>query len=159
MKLHFRRANENDLDLYFNWANEDVVRKNSFHSEPVAFSDHVNWFRQKLADERAFLYLFLDENNIPVGQVRIERKKEETVIGISVDKAFRGQSLSSCLLVMACDDHLKKHPGETITAYIKNDNSSSIRSFLKAGFSLHSELLVHNQKSSKFIKFTPSLHE
>ena len=79
------------------------------------------------------MYVFLKEN-IPAGQVRIELSGGETVIGISIDQNFRGQGLGAEMIQTACADYLKKHPGEFITAYIKENNKSSYAVFKKAGF-------------------------
>src|SRR5205085_124383 len=47
-KLHFRFANEYDVDLYFRWANDPLVRTNSFNQAIVIYQDHVKWFQSKL---------------------------------------------------------------------------------------------------------------
>ncbi|MBK9525486.1 MAG: UDP-2,4-diacetamido-2,4,6-trideoxy-beta-L-altropyranose hydrolase [Bacteroidetes bacterium] len=131
--LTFRFAEGSDVDLYFKWTNDPVVRENSFHQEPVSYPDHVFWFEKKLKSKDCFMYVFLKEN-IPAGQVRIELSGGETVIGISIDQNFRGQGLGAEMIQTACADYLKKHPGEFITAYIKENNKSSYAVFKKAGF-------------------------
>ncbi|MBL0139314.1 MAG: UDP-2,4-diacetamido-2,4,6-trideoxy-beta-L-altropyranose hydrolase [Bacteroidetes bacterium] len=131
--LTFRFAEISDVDLYFKWTNDPVVRENSFHQEPVSYQEHVLWFGKKLKSPDCFMYLFFKEN-IPAGQVRIEHSDGENVIGISIDQNFRGLGLGAEMIRTACADFVKKHPGEFITAYIKDSNKSSYAIFKKAGF-------------------------
>ena len=42
-KLYLRTADENDMDLLFQWANDPDVRKNSFHSEPISYETHKKY--------------------------------------------------------------------------------------------------------------------
>src|SRR6185436_6613216 len=114
--LHFRFANESDVDLYFKWANDSLVRENSFNQKLISYEDHVKWFKSKLASNDCLFYLFLNEENVPVGQVRID-KNDEIVVGITVDEKFRGKSLGVEMLKMACSDFLSKKPDSTIVAY------------------------------------------
>lgn len=131
--LHFRFATEEDTDLYYQWANDELVRENSFSSKEITYTEHVNWFHQKLVSKAYFFYLFLTEQNQPVGQVRIVKGKE-TIIGISIDKNFRGKSLGTEMLLIACEHFLSNNENEKIVAYIKVNNSASYNVFKKAGF-------------------------
>ena len=145
--LKFRFAEKGDVDIYFNWANDPVVRANSYIPYEINYEDHIKWFLSKIASDNSQMYLFLNEQDIPVGQVRIDRNTDETIIGISIPQEFRGQSLASQMLIIACQDYLNKYPGEQITAYIKLNNESSLRSFRKAGFIVLGKKPVHNIES------------
>jgi len=151
MELNFRFATIRELDIYFKWANDPLVRNYSFDNKPVPLDKHVEWFKSKLLSAECFLYFFTSDF-VPAGQVRIERSAEEIIIGISVDEQFRGRSLSSRILTQASDDFSKTHPGEKITAYIKTENQASYKSFLRAGFSELEIVHVNGIKSYKLIK-------
>jgi RimJ/RimL family protein N-acetyltransferase len=86
--LKFRYAVLDDSDLYYAWANDLIVRKNSFNSTEINYEHHVNWFSNKLSSKDCLFYLFLNEENTPVGQVRIDKSNDEIVIGISIDEKF-----------------------------------------------------------------------
>lgn len=133
--LNFRFANQRDVDLYYKWANDEEVRSNSYNQEPILYNNHVKWFKTKLKSADCFFYLFRTEKNVPIGQVRIDKSGDEIVIGISIDEKYRGLSLSEKMLVVSCEDYLKKHPKNIITAYIKTKNIASLKAFVKAGFS------------------------
>ncbi|MCW3083821.1 MAG: UDP-2,4-diacetamido-2,4, 6-trideoxy-beta-L-altropyranose hydrolase [Bacteroidetes bacterium] len=150
--LHFRFATEEDTDLYYKWANDPSVRANSFSQEKVIYEDHVRWFRLKLTSENCFFYLFSNDRDEPVGQVRIDKSGAEIVIGISIDEAFRGKSLAVEMLKKATGNYLQKFPEASITAYIKVENTSSLNSFRKAGFTNEENVEVQGCKSYKLYK-------
>lgn len=150
VQLSFRYATEADVDLYFKWANDEAVRLNSFNQSAIVYENHFNWFLSKLKDENCFFYLFQQQGE-PVGQVRIQRG-EETIIGISIAAAFRGKSLSSAMLMQACDDFLNRYPDEIIVAYIKVENIASYHSFKKAGFEDEGKVIVSGFNSFKLVK-------
>lgn len=150
MNIRFRFANANDSDLYFNWANDELVRKNSFNQAAISYNDHVVWFNEKVKSPFCYLYLFLNEFEVPIGQVRIDKHKEETVIGISIDLNFRGMSLAKHMLNKATEDYLIRFPEETIVAYIKKDNAASLKGFKNAGFT--DQLITGTNESLRLVK-------
>lgn len=138
--LTFRFATREDVDLYFNWTNEAEVRNNSYNSSPVEYPDHVSWFNKRIDAPDCSLYLFLNEEGVPVGQVRIEKDPtgdgRRSVISISTDKQFRGMGHGTEMLQLASDDFLSVNPGYTIVAYIFEVNKASVKSFKNAGYVL-----------------------
>lgn len=141
-KLHFRFAKIEDIDLYFDWANDEMVRQNSFRQEPINYENHVKWFHSKVDSNSCYLYLFLNSNDASVGQVRIEKSTKETIIGISIDKNHRGKSLGVEMLRLASSNFFKDNTSEIISAYIKKENKASFVIFQKAGF--RNETLAKN---------------
>lgn len=151
-QLQFRFAKEPDTDLYFKWANDKTVRENSYNTNAVVYEDHVKWFKSKLESPDCSFYLFFDTANAPVGQVRIDKSKNEVVIGISIDEAFRGKSMGITMLEKATNDYLQKHPAATIVAYIKVENKASYSIFKKAGFANEEIVMEQGIKSYKLYK-------
>lgn len=151
-RLQFRMATSDDCMLYFNWANDSEVRSASFNSEVIKYDNHCKWFYGKLASGSCKFYLFLDLENHPVGQVRIENLSDETIIGISVDAEFRGKGISTKMLKQSTDDYLTKVDNTKIVAYIKEDNLASYKSFTAAGFAESQKLQVSGISSYKLIK-------
>lgn len=145
MRLTCRPAQPTDVQLYFDWANDPVTRQQSFNTKPVSWENHTVWFARKLTDPNVILLVFETQQQVPVGQIRLERLGEEIIIGISLDSSFRGQGLAVAMIqtaTEACyahfsDDNLPIH------AYIRPDNRASVKSFERAGFTL-------SHKSGKF---------
>lgn len=145
--LKMRFAKTSDVDLYYNWANDKLVRQSSYNSSEIDYEQHVTWFTNKLRSSDCFFYLFSDEENIPAGQVRIDRSNDEIVIGISIDERYRGQGLGVQMLNLACSDYLSKYPEREIIAYIKEDNTASFKQFTKAGFSQAEKVVINGSNS------------
>lgn len=132
--LHFRKIenNDDDCDLLFNWANDPLTRQNSFNSNKISYQEHLNWFSKNISDSTL---IFLDNDNRPVGLVRLDHKDNEWVISISIDPYHRGKGYSSQILGIAIKHYLKENSLlNLITAYIKEENKISKRSFQKVGF-------------------------
>lgn len=141
--LTFRKANLNDVDLFFNWANEFSVRSNSYEKENIDYIDHVKWFSKQIANSNNHFYVFLSELNEPIGQVRISKIEEyKAVIGIMIDSKFRGKGFASEMLKKASSDFLISNKTVIIFAYIFKSNTSSFKSFLNAGYILLREEIV-----------------
>ncbi len=142
--MRHRVATTADVGLYFDWANDPDTRQQSFNSTSIPLEAHEAWFARKLDDPNALLLVFETEKGEPVGQVRFERQPDgEVIIGVSIDKAFRGRGLASQLILEACEMCQEKWRDVSISAYIKLDNQASIRAFKRAGF-------VHSHESRKF---------
>lgn len=148
--LKMRNANINDIETYFNWANEDFVRKLSFNSEKIPFSEHEVWFNNCLIDKNCFMYLFFITAEI--GQVRIQKlEAEEFIISISIDEKYRGKGYGVQMLKMSIESFRIFSPKSAINAYIKIENVVSKNIFEKSGFKYKGELIYKNVKSYHYI--------
>ena len=82
--IEFRKANIDDINTYFKWLNDPLVRSLSFNSNKVNLKVHEEWFVNKINDENCLMLLFVNSNN-PIGQVRIEKESStEAIINISI---------------------------------------------------------------------------
>lgn len=148
-RLVLRVADERDLERYFDWTNDEVVRRQSFNSKAIDFQGHAVWFKKRLADENSHLYVFENENSAPVGQIRIEYDPETSmaVIGVSIDKNFRGMRLAPIMLKQAVERFSITHKNCLVQAFIKKGNEGSIKSFVNAGFLFDKELHFEGHES------------
>ncbi len=152
MKLSHRKATKLDLNLYFDWTNDIDTRNNSFNTQIVDYQTHTSWFLNKIVDKNALLLVFQNEENSPVGQIRIEQKSAENFIGISIDKNFRGLGLAVPMLEISCKVFFQEFHQKTIHAYIKKTNVASLKSFQKGGFELVSDLFIGEEESWLLVK-------
>lgn len=105
MNVSLRKATEEDARLLYEWRNDPLVRQNSFHTEEIAYADHLQWFARMLQDpdSRQFILVVGEE---PAGQVRLHRVSSEGEAGeaavweisYSIARAFRGQGLGRQML-------------------------------------------------------------
>jgi RimJ/RimL family protein N-acetyltransferase len=140
-----------DMNTFFNWANEDSVRKLSFNSEKITYQDHQLWFEKQLNDENCFMYIFY--THIDIGQVRIQKvTNNDAIINISLDEKFRGKGYGVQMLTMSTEIFRKSFPNIIINAYIKTENIASKNVFEKSGFKFQDTLIYKNINSYHYIK-------
>ncbi|MCR5209305.1 MAG: GNAT family N-acetyltransferase [Lachnospiraceae bacterium] len=137
MGIFLRKALETDCRLYFNWANDSAVRAASFSQDEIKWDDHVKWFKKKLKDEDAELFVCMDFLR-PLGQVRIERDEDDPVkayISYSIDEALRGRGVGKKMLILAekeiggADNGINK-----LVAKVKPENKASLKVFEALGY-------------------------
>jgi len=136
MSLSIRRARADDVDTYFDWANDPEVRANSIHTGSIRREDHIGWFASKLKTGSSFLYLF-EKREVPVGQVRFDAEEGAWVVSYSVDRSFRNRGLGSVLLGMAIERLAAEARGfgiGKIRALVRKDNPASSRVFETLSF-------------------------
>jgi RimJ/RimL family protein N-acetyltransferase len=151
--LTFRKATLADVKLYFDWANDTIVREQSYNSSTIDFENHKKWFETKLEDDSCMLLLFQNEEKSNIGQIRIQKENvKEALIGISIAAEHRGKGLAKEMLLLASDYFLENNKGYLINAYIKKQNISSKQVFEKAGFEFKNIIKYENCDSFHFTK-------
>lgn len=143
MNIKYRPVEIDDAQLLLNWSKEENVRKYSFSNHTPTFQEHLEWLRNKLNNTSCYFYI-CEVDSIPAGLVRFEKQDNLCVIGISIDKSFRGRGLSSVFLLGTIQNYRKANNKEVVRAYIKVDNKASVKAFEKAGFKFKSKSSVNN---------------
>lgn len=151
--LSLRKPTTEDIEIYFSWANDPVVREQSYNSSVIDLKSHKQWFESVINNEAYFMCICQNEGGENVGQVRIQKNKnKESLIGISIDSNHRGKGYAKEILTLATDLFLKSNHGFIINAYIKEGNLSSKFAFENAGFHFIEMIEYENFKSYHFIK-------
>lgn len=134
--VFLRKAIRDDMDLLFKWANDPVVRSNSFNTDPILYENHVTWFKRIMEDPTVLQFIMMDDD-IPVGQIRLTVKGNEAEIGYSVGSEFRGKGYGHKVLQLIADEVQKNHPGiKCLIAKVKPENTASNRLFESEGYGL-----------------------
>lgn len=134
--VRLRRAGEADSEFLFVLRNEEAVRQNSFHTEPVERSTHEAWLRHVLADENRELFIAEHmESGEPVGQVRLDYEGDPGYeISYSVAPMWRGQHVGT-IIIGVLMQMLASAAGDTrVFARVKPENAASLAIFLHNGF-------------------------
>jgi len=151
--LSYRKATEKDTLLYFNWANDSNVRKQSFNSSEIDLDKHKKWFNAKIKETTCLMLVFQNEEKLYIGQIRIQNENDiEALIGISIAQEYRGKGYASEMLNIASDYFFETNPNYRINAFIKISNLNSKYAFEKAGFEYEKELMFKNSKSFLYTK-------
>ncbi|MFZ6035969.1 MAG: GNAT family N-acetyltransferase [Patescibacteria group bacterium] len=150
-KILIRKVTRADTRTVYDLAMDPVVRKNSFSSSAISLPQHITWFNRKLHDPSG-TFLIAEYEGRFAGQVRFDCADGVAIIGISVTAQFRGRKLALPLLQLAIKHYLSLHPEiMRIEAFIKPDNTPSIKLFEKAGFQFEATVVVREQQAKKYI--------
>jgi len=142
--IEYRKAIYEDVDVIFNWSNDNIVRLQSFNSEPIIYENHIKWFKNKVNDSESF-FVICSVNKRPAGLVRFSKDAGSSVIGVLIDEKFRGRGLAPIFLRNSVKFYRESGDDQIILAYIKKDNKASVISFEKAGFKYFDESQVNNE--------------
>ena len=135
-EVTIREATIDDAKLYFDWANDPVVRQMAFHSEPILWDNHLSWYRKKLGSNNSLLLLCY-KNKKSVGQVRFDILDEgDAEIDISIDKKHRGKGLGKTMLKAAIAYASNMRGIQRFVSEVKDENIASKRMFLSVGFNI-----------------------
>jgi len=130
--LRLRPAREHDKELYFNWANDPEVRKQSIQSEPISWEHHQVWFTGKLSDFKSRLFVLM-AGSLPVGQIRFDQREEEALIDYSLDPFVRGRGWGAQLIAMG-SAMMRQIAPIRLRADVKVENCASRAVFIRLGF-------------------------
>ena len=134
--LQLRPARAEDARDLWIWANDSRTRSASFNSAEIPWESHLLWLDENLSSA-SVLFLMLESNLGKIGSVRFQNdlaSSLESVISIVLAPEFQGMGLGPVGISRAVEFLLSQHPGQTIVAWIKPENTASVRSFTRAGF-------------------------
>ena len=108
MKTKYRKAESSDLQLLFDWANDPVVRSNSYNTHYISIDEHINWFQKKIQDKNTLFYI-VEIDNEPAGVVRFDIGEEHTIVNIIIEKNFRGRKIATSVLKDCCKCYFEEN--------------------------------------------------
>lgn len=129
LNCHLRKAQWEDMDMLFHWANDREVRENSFSMKPITYEEHVAWFKKKLGGESQ-IYI-LEQEDEGIGTLRLDFEGNEATISYSVAAEHRKKGYGTVLIRLAEEN--VSH-GTLMKAYVKKENEASNKIFQKLGY-------------------------
>ncbi|MBN1160576.1 MAG: UDP-2,4-diacetamido-2,4,6-trideoxy-beta-L-altropyranose hydrolase [Dehalococcoidales bacterium] len=142
-KLKLRPVDSDDCRLLWEWANDKTVRAMSFSTQKISWEEHLRWFKEKLESPECIHCIVLDDNDIPVGQVRFDLHGVEADINISIDSKERGRWYGSAGIREATQKLFTDTGIKIVNAYVKSENTASIHAFIEAGFRQKGTVTMH----------------
>ena len=131
---YLRVVTEEDMELLFEWANEQDVRKNSFSAKDISFEEHKKWFQKLLGDKNCRQYIYEYENEA-IGQVRIRINGDTAEISYSICVGKRGFGHGKIMLQLLCEEVKNTLPTvRKLVGRVKPDNIASQTTFIEDGF-------------------------
>lgn len=127
-------ATLDDMDLLYEWANDEEVRKNSFSTEKIPYENHVMWFHRLLERDDCRQYIYYVDD-AAVGQVRVTAEGDKAEIGYSVCASGRGKGYAKKMLELLRRQLKQDMPEvKTLIAKVKPENIASQKVFLRLGY-------------------------
>jgi RimJ/RimL family protein N-acetyltransferase len=133
LRLRLRPAADADCELLWHWANDPAARAASFHNRTIPWSEHVEWFEARQSDPRSRIYV-IEESDRPVGVLRFDLEGRGATISLNIAPTSRGRGIGQEALRRGCALIAEQGAVESLTAYIKPDNTASLRAFEQTGF-------------------------
>ena len=134
-RIAFRQILPTDVSIIFRWINDETVRKMSFHSELISWEEHRAWFDSKIVDPNHVYYIALNENKIPVGQIRFEANALDADVSVLIAPEFRKKGFGTEIIKCGTQLFFSNTSVSKVHAYIKLNNYGSYKAFLSAGYS------------------------
>lgn len=132
--IRLRVACQEDVVTYFNWANDSEVRKNAIHTTPIPWLTHKEWFAKRLKDPSSHMYV-MEAAELPVGQIRFDKKGNEARIDYSLDALVRGRGWGKRLVSLGLEQ-MQQTESIRLLAEVKASNKASRSVFLHLGFTM-----------------------
>jgi UDP-2,4-diacetamido-2,4,6-trideoxy-beta-L-altropyranose hydrolase len=132
--LTIRPAHTQDCEQVWKLANDPIIREASFNSGPIPWEMHKRWFRAKIADPACLYYIATVRKGVWIGQVRFDLEGARAVVSVSLVSEYRGFGWGSRLIKQVSEKVTAEQGLAAIEAWIKADNTGSIRAFEKAGY-------------------------
>jgi RimJ/RimL family protein N-acetyltransferase len=133
--ISLRPATLADAELLFHWANDPVVRANSFTTGRIPWPDHIDWLERKLSQPGGCaIVIGEDRASRPIGQVRFDIDAGRAVLSVIVDAEFRGRGIGPRLIALATRELLATRIIDEIVAFTRPENEASQRALESAGF-------------------------
>lgn len=130
--LRLRKVSIKDITQLYNWANEDVSRKNSINQEKISFATHYTWFAKQITDPNTEIFILNDSIDINLGQIRFVRNSiGKWIVNYSIDKNYRKLGLGREILIMGMNQLSSEAEFEAV---VEDKNLASQKIFNKAGF-------------------------
>lgn len=156
MDILIRAANLDDAEFLWELRNDPVTRDNSFHSDPIAWETHLQWFKNKLTNPSTRIYIGMQAENMPVGQVRFEKPTASLAeVSLAIVADARGSGFGKAMLANSLLLAKKELNVSQFDAFVKLDNESSLRLFTACGFQLQQQQLIDGIECVKFTMDCP----
>lgn len=149
--VRLRDADKSDATLLWRWANEPLVRRNSFQQRQIPWAEHVEWYRDRLEDPGTRIYIAVDAEERPAGQVRIQcDKAQEAVVSCLVEPKHRGMGIAAEMLRLAAA-RFRAAASTPLHAYVKTGNRASARAFRAAGYRMVETVSIAGQSAEHLL--------
>ena len=135
--VNLRFVEDIDADTIFNWRNDPWIVSQSSTGKTITRNQHDRWYPQMLDRSRHLFWIIESNFGEEMGVARVDLEtKEIAVITVYLLKEFVGKGRGPKAIIMATNKAFEWWPNlKKINAFIRPDNTISIQTFLKVGYS------------------------
>ena len=132
-QLVLRKAALCDVNITFEWASNDVVRKYALTNNKIEKEGHHLWFNSKVNDPNVYYYLAMVTQQ-PVGSIRFDLVENEAVISYLIDPKFHGNGFGKKIVALGIEHFRLDYQPFPIIGIVKNENKPSLKIFRDLNF-------------------------
>jgi len=139
IRLDFRVATINDLEITYEWARNPDVRAFSIQNHQISSEEHEQWFRQKINDERCvyFVVTYFEE---PIGSFRLDLLGDGAArISYLLDPKHHGKGLGRKVLEQGIEEVKGMEDVRLLIGQVFIANEPSKHLFESLGFEITNE--------------------
>lgn len=133
--IRLRSVTKDDMQLLYDWRNDEVVRQNSFNKDIIPWENHQKWFMNMLSNLNEHAYILMDEDEA-IGQVRLSVDGDEAEITYSIEEQYRYLEYGKIILQLVENVVASEMPDVKLVAKVKSDNVASQHIFEKLGYEI-----------------------
>lgn len=124
-EIYLRKVTIEDSVILFKWRNEPSTRRSSFNDNLIEYDSHMKWLCSTLHNSNV-IFLILECNRIPVGQIRLNVDSNTAEISYSIGESFRGYGYGRKILILI-EDVVNKYFCNIVyfKALVKKENVAS----------------------------------
>jgi RimJ/RimL family protein N-acetyltransferase len=141
--LTLRPVRKEDQRILYDWANDSLVREQSFDKTPIDLAQHKLWFEKKFCCNHTRMWIMSDGKCL-CGFVRVTRSTTIGTLSYLIPKPHRDQKLAQRMLIMAIRLICIEWSALSIATYTIPNNIASNKSLRRVGFTLNHSNQRHN---------------
>ena len=92
--VRLRHVKNEDINDLFKWRNHPDIRRNSFNTKPITWTEHENWFKKKSIDPNVKIYIAYYGIN-KIGSIRFEVKGDVIKINVMLNPDCLGKGFGA----------------------------------------------------------------
>jgi len=131
-KIRSRKLNYDDIHILYRWANNTLIRKNSFHNKYINLKTHKSWFKSNFT-KNTTIYFYETYLNNEIGIVRFTKKKSIHYIHFNIEPALFSLGYGLKIVKLSLSNFMRKNKTK-VYGKVLNKNMSSKKIFEKLNF-------------------------
>ncbi|HLB42258.1 MAG TPA: GNAT family N-acetyltransferase [Gammaproteobacteria bacterium] len=146
MNIILRKACLEDSEKLLAWRNEPTTIPWMGSARKLSVEEHHHWFIKSLNDAYC-LFFIIEVNSEPAGQIRYHKNSEimddAAKVSINLTHKMHGKGIASIAFKKGSDLVRTLQFAQNIFAYVRLDNTGSIKAMENAGYERANTVEIH----------------